>query len=113
MKTPNSLTDLVLNKLTFDDTALSGLRDHHFKTLLEFTKFFFSCPKSIISIGPDKKTVYLIPIGNNRPLPKLDFERVCIEGRAEFQEEGLPVLLNVEGFKFRFKRTIPRHSKTI
>lgn len=103
---------VVLDKLDHDRGGpLAGLRDHHVKWMLEFTKFLFACPASSITIDVDRKKIFLHPATDvGLPLSETDFKSV--KGAKDCASR-IPINLNLAAWTVSFKRVKAKRAKTV
>jgi hypothetical protein len=61
---PREAARLVHQKMVESKAAYGHLDERKIGLMLEFTKFLFKCPRSLIAIEPDSAVVYLCPVIN-------------------------------------------------
>lgn len=111
-ETPRSVfAQVILDRLDQEAGGpLAGLRDHHVKWLLAFTKYLFSCATSSITIAAGKKKLYLHPAdADGNPLSEDDFAKVDTKTHAK----KLPEYLRIPAYSVTFKRLKPKTAKAL
>jgi hypothetical protein len=106
-----AVTGLIMDRLNKEEGPLGPLRDFHAKWLLEFTKWLFASDKSVITIDPTRKQIYLTPQKiDGKYLDKKTFDRQLKTRKVTQLSRRLPVMLGIDEYAVSFKRTTPRSS---